>query len=237
MGDEQNSEFPASHPRLSIREVPSLMPRLLPLSFSSNARRTFCNFNFAFKSLRSTQSSPLGSLPTPYKVPYCSCRVNSGLETTSHSEPLLIPNFLSQLDYNSLKCSQSSGLAPLKVAVLLSGGVDSSVALRLLQAAGHTCTAFYLKIWFQEDFRNTWAQCPWEEDLAFAREVCSSAGVELREVHLSDEYWERVVSFCVGEMSQGRTPNPDVLCNSRVKFGEAEDPLALISIAVDFYVN
>lgn len=38
---------------------------------------------------------------------------------------------------------------PLRVAVLLSGGVDSSVALRLLHAAGHSCTAFYLKIWFQ----------------------------------------------------------------------------------------
>ncbi|KAG1342180.1 hypothetical protein COCNU_05G004090 [Cocos nucifera] len=60
----------------------------------------------------------------------------------------------------------------LKVAVLLSGGVDSSVALRLLHAAGHDCTAFYLKIWFQEDFENFWSECPWDEDLKYARAVC-----------------------------------------------------------------
>ena len=57
------------------------------------------------------------------------------------------------------------------MAVLLSGGVDSSLALRLLQAAGHACTAFYLQIWFQEDFRNTWDACPWEDDLIFCRQV------------------------------------------------------------------
>ncbi|KAH9680973.1 hypothetical protein WN944_026516 [Citrus x changshan-huyou] len=59
----------------------------------------------------------------------------------------------------------------LKVAVLLSGGVDSSVALRLLHAAGHSCIAFYLKIWFQEDFENFWTECPWEEDMKYAKAV------------------------------------------------------------------
>ena len=68
-------------------------------------------------------------------------------------------------------CSCEPERAPLRVAVLLSGGVDSSLALRLLQAAGHVVTAFYLQIWFQEDFRNSWGECPWEEDLAFCRQV------------------------------------------------------------------
>jgi hypothetical protein len=49
--------------------------------------------------------------------------------------------------------------------------VDSSLALRLLQAAGHDVTAFYLQIWFQEDFRNYWDACPWEEDLAICQQV------------------------------------------------------------------
>lgn len=60
---------------------------------------------------------------------------------------------------------------PLRVAALLSGGVDSSVALALAQRAGHEVHAFYLQIWFQEDFRNTWAACPWEDDLEQCREV------------------------------------------------------------------
>ena len=106
-----------------------------------------------------------------------------------------------------------------RVAVLLSGGVDSSVALQLALAAGHRCTAFYLQIWFQEDFRNFWGECPWEEDLKFARGVCEQAGVELRVVPLTDEYWGKVVAHSLGEIRRGRTPNPDMLCNSRVKFG------------------
>ena len=59
----------------------------------------------------------------------------------------------------------------LRVAVLLSGGVDSSTALALLKAAGHEVHAFYLQIWFQEDFRNFWDNCPWEEDISYAHKV------------------------------------------------------------------
>lgn len=53
------------------------------------------------------------------------------------------------VDIDPLYLSCSMPNKRLKIAVLLSGGVDSSVALRLLHAAGHSCTAFYLKIWFQ----------------------------------------------------------------------------------------
>ncbi|KAH9741296.1 hypothetical protein KPL70_002581 [Citrus sinensis] len=70
----------------------------------------------------------------------------------------------------------------LKVAVLLSGGVDSSVALRLLHSAGHSCTAFYLKIWFQEDFENFWTECPWEEDMKYAKAVCDQV-VQKKRLH------------------------------------------------------
>ncbi|KAI5061063.1 hypothetical protein GOP47_0023568 [Adiantum capillus-veneris] len=99
------------------------------------------------------------------------------------------------------------------------GGVDSSVALRLLLAAGHSCTAFYLKIWFQEDFENFWSSCPWDEDLKYAQAVCDEAGVELQVVQMTDDYWKHVVSHMIQEYQAGRTPNPDVLCNSRIKFG------------------
>ncbi|KAL6179215.1 hypothetical protein ACLB2K_050731 [Fragaria x ananassa] len=107
---------------------------------------------------------------------------------------------------------------PLKVAVLLSGGVDSSVALRLLHAAGHSCTAVYLKIWFQEGFENFWSECPWEEDLNYANAVCNQVDVPLGVVHSTDEYWKNVVSYIIKEYRCGRTPNPDVLCNTRIKF-------------------
>jgi tRNA (5-methylaminomethyl-2-thiouridylate)-methyltransferase len=107
----------------------------------------------------------------------------------------------------------------VKIAVLLSGGVDSSVALRLLQRAGETdITAYYLKIWLEDDVAAL-GHCPWEEDLGYARAVCDSAGVPLRIVALQREYYERVVSYAVAELKQGRTPSPDIFCNERIKFG------------------
>ena len=65
----------------------------------------------------------------------------------------------------------------LRVALLMSGGVDSAVALLLLVRAGHEVWPFYLKIWFEEDFRNSWSSCPWEEDIAAARAVLDSVVV------------------------------------------------------------
>ncbi|GMH00048.1 hypothetical protein Nepgr_001887 [Nepenthes gracilis] len=123
----------------------------------------------------------------------------------------------------SLSCSMPD--KRLRVAVLVSGGVDSSVALRLLHAAGHSCTAFYLKIWFQEDFENFWSDCPWEEDLKYAKAVCDQVDVPLEVVHLTNEYWEKVVSYIIEEYRCGRTPNPDVLCNTRIKFGAFIDAI------------
>ncbi|KAL6184425.1 hypothetical protein ACLB2K_045826 [Fragaria x ananassa] len=133
-----------------------------------------------------------------------------------------------------LSCSMSHK-KPLKVAVLLSGGVDSSVALRLLHAVGHSCTAFYLKIWFQEGFENFWSECPWEEDLNYAKAVCNQVDVPLEVVHLTDEYWKNVVSYIIEEYRCGRTPNPDVLCNTRIKFGVFMD--AIDSMEFDYVAS
>lgn len=106
----------------------------------------------------------------------------------------------------------------MKTAVLLSGGVDSSVALRLLQDQGHSITAFYLKIWLEDEL-SFLGTCPWEEDLSYAQAVCDQAGVPLEVVSLQKEYWDEVVSYTIAEIKAGRTPNPDILCNQRVKFG------------------
>lgn len=55
--------------------------------------------------------------------------------------------------------------------------------------------------------------------MAYAEAVCEQAGVPLEVVPLQHEYWEQVVSYTVREAREGRTPNPDVMCNSRIKFG------------------
>lgn len=110
----------------------------------------------------------------------------------------------------------------MKIAALVSGGVDSSVALRLLKEQGHELTAFYLKIWLEDEL-SFLGECPWEDDLSYVRAVCEQAGVPLEVVPFQKEYWERVVAYTINEVKEGRTPNPDMLCNARIKFGAFYD--------------
>ena len=106
-----------------------------------------------------------------------------------------------------------------RVAVLVSGGVDSSVALmRLVDEGVHDLTAFYLKIWLEDEMAFL-GQCPWEEDLRFVRKVCDTAGVGLEIVSLQQEYLSTVVAYALDELQSGRTPSPDVMCNRMIKFG------------------
>ncbi len=106
----------------------------------------------------------------------------------------------------------------MKIAVLLSGGVDSSVALNLLARQGHELHAFYLKIWLEDELAFL-GECPWEDDLHYARAVCEALNVPLTIVPLQAEYLDRVVAYALDELRAGRTPSPDVFCNRRIKFG------------------
>jgi len=106
----------------------------------------------------------------------------------------------------------------VKVAVLVSGGVDSSVALARLKEQGYELTAFYLKIWLEDEL-SFLGECPWEEDLRYARAVCEQLEVPLEVLSLQREYHDTVVTYTIDQVKAGRTPNPDVLCNTRVKFG------------------
>ena len=63
----------------------------------------------------------------------------------------------------------------MKVSVLLSGGVDSSVALALLKSKGYDVEAFYLKIWLEDELAFL-GNCPWDEDIEFAKQVCDKFG-------------------------------------------------------------
>lgn len=110
----------------------------------------------------------------------------------------------------------------MNIAMLISGGVDSSVALRLLHEQGHTITAFYLKIWLEDEL-SFLGDCPWEEDMAYVRQVCDELSIPLEIIPLQKAYRDRVVSYVISEVKAGRTPNPDILCNQQIKFGAFYD--------------
>lgn len=75
--------------------------------------------------------------------------------------------------------------------MLLSGGVDSSVALSMLLQQGYRVKPFYLRIWLEDELSHL-GKCPWEEDLQYANAVCDHLGLKLEQVTLQKEYWEQV---------------------------------------------
>lgn len=101
-----------------------------------------------------------------------------------------------------------------KVFVGVSGGVDSSVALALLQKAGYDVTGVFLKVW-SPDF----LPCEWRDERRSAMRVCATLGVPFLTFDCEKEYKEMVVDYMLSEYKAGRTPNPDVFCNKYVKFG------------------
>lgn len=106
-----------------------------------------------------------------------------------------------------------------KILVALSGGVDSAVAALLLQRQGHEVHAAYMRTWMNEEGGRFLGECPWEEDVVYARGVCEKLGIPFRTLDLMKDYRERIVEYLVEGYSSGVTPNPDVMCNREMKFG------------------
>ena len=104
-----------------------------------------------------------------------------------------------------------------RILVAMSGGVDSSVAALLLKQQGFEVVGAYMKNWINED--NVIGHCPWMQDIDDARAVAYQLGIEFRVVNLMQDYRRLVVGYLLDGYQRGLTPNPDVMCNSRVKFG------------------
>ncbi|WP_133127089.1 tRNA 2-thiouridine(34) synthase MnmA [Legionella nagasakiensis] len=102
-----------------------------------------------------------------------------------------------------------------KVIVGMSGGVDSSVAAWLLMEQGYQVEGLFMKNWEQDDKDG---YCAAAEDLADAQAVCKQLGIPLHSINFSEQYLQRVFDHFLTEYEQGRTPNPDVLCNKEIKF-------------------
>ncbi|WP_296377928.1 tRNA 2-thiouridine(34) synthase MnmA [Winogradskyella sp.] len=104
-----------------------------------------------------------------------------------------------------------------RVIVGLSGGVDSSVAAYLLKEQGYEVIGLFMKNW-HDDSVTISDECPWLEDSNDAMLVADKLGIPFQTVDLSVQYKERIVDYMFKEYENGRTPNPDVLCNREIKF-------------------
>jgi tRNA-specific 2-thiouridylase len=101
------------------------------------------------------------------------------------------------------------------VVVGLSGGVDSAVAALLLKRQGWKVIGLFMKNWEDDD---TEEYCSSRQDLVDVMSVADRIGIDVEVVNFSAEYRERVFAEFLSEYQAGRTPNPDILCNSEIKF-------------------
>src|SRR3989344_6074461 len=116
-----------------------------------------------------------------------------------------------------------------RVAVGISGGVDSAVSALLLKEAGYAVTGVHLYCWppkseVEKDglTREEWIKkngCRADEDRQMALKTALELEIPFKVLDFSEEYNQRVIKYFYEEYEAGRTPNPDVLCNSEIKFG------------------
>ena len=100
-----------------------------------------------------------------------------------------------------------------RVIVGMSGGVDSAVAALLLKEQGYEVTGVFMRNWEEQD-----GSCPAEQDYEDVRRVSEALDIPYYTVNFTKEYQERVFSYFLSEYTAGRTPNPDILCNTEIKF-------------------
>ena len=103
----------------------------------------------------------------------------------------------------------------MKIAVLISGGVDSAVAVHRLVEQGHDLHLFYIRIGRDDDEGG----CSAEEDIEMCQCIAARYGLPLEVVSLHQEYWDNVMEYALKTVRQGLTPNPDIMCNRMIKFG------------------
>ncbi|WP_281411910.1 tRNA 2-thiouridine(34) synthase MnmA [Ferrigenium kumadai] len=102
-----------------------------------------------------------------------------------------------------------------RVVVGMSGGVDSSVTALLLKQQGYDVVGLFMKNWEDDDDSE---YCSSRQDLLDAVSVADTIGIPIEAVNFAKEYKDRVFSYFLREYEAGRTPNPDILCNSEIKF-------------------
>lgn len=103
----------------------------------------------------------------------------------------------------------------MKIAVLVSGGVDSAVVVHKLHEEGHDLHLFYIRIGND----NGEGDCSADEDIEMCTLIARKYSLPLKVVSLHEEYWDHVMDYALRTAKAGLTPHPDMMCNKMIKFG------------------
>lgn len=108
-----------------------------------------------------------------------------------------------------------------EIAVLISGGVDSAVSLSLLKQLNRTIRAYYIKAWLPSSLAlSSLEECPHTEDIKIITKICQNLSIPLEILPFQGEYYDEILkNYLYPSLISGFTPNPDVLCNEKIKFG------------------
>ncbi len=132
---------------------------------------------------------------------------------------LSVKNFC-RLWYNggkAVELTMNKDNSQTRVVVGMSGGVDSSVTALLLKQQGYDVIGIFMKNW---DDTDEFGHCTAEEDAEDVRRVCEQIGIPHYTVNFEQAYFDKVFTYFLDEYKRGRTPNPDVMCNREIKFGD-----------------
>lgn len=102
-----------------------------------------------------------------------------------------------------------------RIVIGMSGGVDSAVAAARLKQQGYDVVGVFMKNW---DETIDGGECTATADFRDVRSVCDALDIPYYTVNFQQEYYDRVFTYFLSEYENGRTPNPDVMCNSEIKF-------------------
>lgn len=111
----------------------------------------------------------------------------------------------------------TKSISETRVVVGMSGGVDSSVTALLLKQQGYDVIGIFMKNW---DDTDEFGYCTAEADSEDVRRVCEQIDIPYYTVNFEKQYYDKVFAYFLEEYKRGRTPNPDVMCNREIKFGE-----------------
>eukprot|EP00026_Physarum_polycephalum_P006834 Phypoly_transcript_06887.p1 GENE.Phypoly_transcript_06887~~Phypoly_transcript_06887.p1 ORF type:complete len:566 (+),score=102.95 Phypoly_transcript_06887:54-1700(+) len=210
---KSSSSAPLKQLRVAKNPIPSIPPITSQIPITPNANPTHPPTD-STPPIPPTPFSPLTtntSLPTTTSLP--------SYETYRISHPLL--DAKTKGDQQSNEGEKGNHESEMKrngnftVYLGVSGGVDSSVSALLLKLQGFNVVGVYMKCWDEKD---EFGVCKGEQDLRDAQDVCKLLDIPFKQVDFVKEYWHEVFTDFLEGYKKGITPNPDVLCNKKIKF-------------------